>query len=221
MSDDPKAYVFDAYGTLFDVHSAVRRHAAALGPEAERVSELWRTKQLEYSWVRALMGRYRDFWSLTEDALDYALEAVPSANADARDDLLDAYRTLDCYAEVPDVLRALRERGVKTAILSNGSPGMLASATESAGIGALLDDTFSVDGLATFKVDPAVYQLVTDAYGLEPHEVAFQSSNRWDIAGASAFGFRCTWVNRSGAPDEYPHLRPERVVRDLSELIDG
>ena len=221
MSDDLKAYVFDAYGTLFDVHSAVRRHAAALGPEAERVSELWRTKQLEYSWVRALMGRYRDFWSLTEDALDYALMTVPSANANARDDLLNAYRTLDCYAEVPDMLRALRERGVKTAILSNGSPGMLTSAVESASIGTLLDDTFSVDGLATFKVDPAVYQLVTDAYGLEPHEVAFQSSNRWDIAGASAFGFRCTWVNRSGAPDEYPHLRPERVVRDLSELIDG
>ena len=216
--DEARAFVFDAYGTLFDVHSAVRRHMEAIGPEGARVSEIWRAKQLEYTWVRALAGRYRDFWSLTEEALDFALAAVSGANGAAREALLDAYRTLDAYAEVPLALTALRERGIKTAILSNGSPGMLSSAVESAGIGPLLDDVFSVDGLGTFKVTPETYRLVTDAYALEPHEVAFHSSNRWDIAGAAAFGFRCTWVNRTGQPDEYADLAPERVVRDLGSL---
>ena len=214
-----RAYVFDAYGTLFDVHSAVRRHMDAVGADGARLSEIWRNKQLEYSWVRALTGRYRDFWALTEDALDFAFASVPEANRGARDDLLDAYRTLDCYAEVPRVLAALRERSVRTAILSNGSPGMLRSAVESAGIGGVLDDCLSVDQLATFKTMPSVYAMVTEGYGVEPHEVAFQSSNRWDIAGATAFGFRCNWVNRTGAPDEYRDLSPERVIADLTELL--
>ena len=213
------AYVFDAYGTLFDVHSAVRRHMEAVGPEGPRLSEIWRTKQLEYTWVRALAGRYRDFWSLTEDALDFAFAAVPDANRGARDALLDAYRTLDCYAEVPEVLRALREDGARTAILSNGSPGMLHDAVQAAGLAELLDDAFSVDTLATFKVTPAVYALVTDAYGLEPDAISFQSSNRWDIAGAAAFGHRCVWVNRTGQPDEYGDMAPGLVVRDLRDLL--
>ena len=213
------AYVFDAYGTLFDVHSAVRKHIEAVGPEGPRLSEVWRAKQLEYSWVRALAGRYRDFWSLTEDALDFAFAAVPGADRSARDDLLAAYRTLDCYAEVPDVLRALRETGARTAILSNGSPGMLNDAVRAAGIGDLLDDVFSVDALATFKVRPEVYRLATEAYGLAPHQVSFQSSNRWDIAGAAAFGHRCVWVNRTGQPDEYADLAPGRTVSDLREFL--
>ena len=216
-----RAYVFDAYGTLFDVHAAVRRHMDAVGPDGARLSEIWRGKQLEYTWVRAPMGRYRDFWDLTEDALDFAFASVPGANRAARDDLLAAYRELDAYDEVPAVLRALREAGHKTAILSNGSPAMLESAVRAAGIGALLDDVLSVESLATFKTVPAVYAMVTDAYGCEPAEVAFQSSNRWDIAGATAFGFRCTWVNRSGAPDEYADLAPERVVSDLKGLLAG
>ena len=213
------AYVFDAYGTLFDVHSAVRRHMEAVGPDGPRLSEVWRNKQLEYSWIRALTGRYRDFWSLTEDALDFAFAAVPGADRNARDALLDAYRTLDCYEEVPDVLRALREGGARTAILSNGSPGMLRDAVEAAGIGDLLDDVFSVDPLATFKVTSDVYRLATDAYGLEPGDVSFQSSNRWDIAGAVAFGHRCVWVNRTEQPDEYTDLAPSTVIGDLRELL--
>ena len=211
-------FVFDAYGTLFDVHSAVRRHMDALGPDGPRLSDVWRLKQLEYSWVRALCGRYRDFWSLTEDALDFAFSAVSGANRAVRDDLLDAYRTLDCYKEVPDALRTLREAGHKTAILSNGSPAMLESAVASARLGDLLDEVFSVDALRSFKTAPEPYALVTDAYGVEPGAVRFHSSNRWDIAGATAFGFRSTWVNRTDQPDEYGELAPERVVRDLRSL---
>ena len=215
------AYVFDAYGTLFDEHSAVARNIDAVGPAGPRLSEVWRNKQLEYSWVRALCGHYRDFWSLTEDALDFAFAAVPEANREARASLLDAYRTLDCYGEVPEALRRLREVGHKTAILSNGSPDMLASAIESAGMGNVLDDVFSIEAVQTFKTAREAYAIVTDAYGIEPNEVAFHSSNRWDIAGATAFGFRCTWVNRTGQPDEYGDLAPERVVADLRGLGRG
>ena len=215
MSDAPTTYVFDAYGTLFDVHSAVRRHMDEVGEGGARLSEIWRTKQLEYTWVRALTGRYRDFRLLTEDALDFAFASVPTANRAARAALLDAYDRLDCYAEVPAALRALKDAGRRTAILSNGTPGMIEAAVAHAGIGDLLDDCFSVDALATFKTEPRIYAMVTDAYGVAPGEVAFHSSNRWDVAGATAFGFRCTWVNRTGAPDEYVELAPERIVASL------
>ena len=218
--DGVRAFVFDAYGTLFDVHSAVRRHMDAVGEGGARLSEVWRTKQLEYTWVRALTGRYRDFWALTEDALDYAFAAVPRADRRARDALLEAYRTLDAYDEVPDVLRALRGRGARTAILSNGSPGMLRAAMDGAGIAHLVDDCLSVDALGTFKTAPEVYRMAVEASGCEPGEIAFQSSNRWDIAGAAAFGFRSTWVNRTGQPDEYRDLPPERTVGDLRELLE-
>ncbi|MGI9400284.1 MAG: haloacid dehalogenase type II, partial [Rhizobiaceae bacterium] len=134
----PKAYVFDAYGTLFDVHSAVSRHSTLVGPNAARVSEIWRNKQLEYSWTRSTMGKYQDFWSLTEQALDFALEFVPDTNAQAKAELMKAYETLDCYEEVPAALESLKQRGHKLAILSNGSPDMLESAVSSAGLDRLL-----------------------------------------------------------------------------------
>jgi len=214
-----KAYVFDAYGTLFDVHSATSRHADIVGENPARVSEIWRNKQLEYTWVRTGMDRYKDFWQLTADALDFALEAVPGCNPDCRKTLLDAYMKLDCYAEVPDVLSALRKTGVKAAILSNGSPDMLSAAVNSAGLADLLDHQFSVDEIGIFKTDPASYAMVTDEYGIQPAEVAFQSSNRWDIAGATAFGFKCHWINRTNQPDEYKDLRPEKILGDLRGLI--
>lgn len=210
-------YVFDAYGTLFDVHAAVRKHAGAVGPEADRLSALWRTKQLEYSWTRALSGHYRDFWALTEDALNYAFAKV-GAPTDAREALLDAYRTLDAYAEVIDVLTALKQAGAVTAILSNGSPTMLELAVDAAGIGALLDDVISVDSLASYKPLPAVYELVTTRFRAFPQTVSFQSSNRWDIAGATAFGFRTVWINRTGEPDEYGDLPPAVTLSSLNGL---
>lgn len=211
-------YVFDAYGTLFDVHAAVRRHAAAVGPDADRLSALWRQKQLEYSWVRALAGQYRDFWALTEDALDFAFDKTPSAARESRADLLSAYRTLDAYPEVIDVLTTLRAAGAKTAILSNGSPDMLTAAVDGAGIAALLDAVISVDELRVFKPLPAVYELVTNEFRLFPDAVSFQSSNRWDIAGAAAFGFRTVWINRAGEPDEYRDLAPAVTLRSLTGL---
>lgn len=212
-------FVFDAYGTLFDVHSAVARFADVVGPEAPRVSEIWRNKQLEYSWTRAAMGQYKDFWQLTEEALDFALEFVSSANKSAKADLLNAYMTLDCYSEVPSVLEALQKSGAKTAILSNGSPHMLNSAIKSAGLDVLLDDVFSVDDVRTFKTMPATYQMVSDAWQVAPEEIQFQSSNRWDIAGAKAFGFKCNWINRTNLPDEYRDLQPDRILSDLEGLV--
>lgn len=218
----PLVYVFDAYGTLFDVHSAVARHRAAIGPEADRLSALWRTKQLEYTWTRSLMSRYRDFWALTEEALDFGIAATAvNVAAELRDDLLDAYRTLDAYPEVPGVLAVLKARGAATAILSNGTPKMLGAAIEAAGIGDLLDAVLSVDPLKLFKTAPRAYGLVGERFGCEPEEVSFQSSNRWDIAGASAFGFRTVWINRPGAPDEYGDLPPDRVLSGIDGLLVG
>lgn len=212
-------YVFDAYGTLFDVHAAVRRHAAAVGPDAARLSELWRQKQLEYSWVRSLMGRYLDFWTLTEQALDFALAAVPTADRSMRTTLLDAYRTLDCYPEVPKVLTALKATGVRLAILSNGSPRMLATAAASAKIDDVLDEIISVDAVRTYKTAPAVYDLVATRFRVFPDAVSFQSSNRWDVAGATVAGFRTVWLNRSGQADEYSDVPPAAVLPNLEGLL--
>lgn len=215
---DADAFVFDAYGTLFDVHSAVARHTEAVGPDAARLSEVWRTKQLEYSWVLSLAGHYEPFWTLTERALDYALARYPMVDPTVKPRLLDAYRTLDAHPEVAHMLKRLRARGARTGILSNGDPGMLKDAVASAGIGALLDAVLSVDAVRVFKTSPRAYELVGSTFGVRPEKVVFVSSNRWDIAGAAAFGFRPVWVNRAGLPDEYPGLQPEAVVADLGVL---
>lgn len=213
------AYVFDAYGTLFDVHAAVRRHAARVGPHAQALSELWRAKQLEYSWVLTLMGAYRDFWSLTEDALDFAFAKVPSADRALKADLLAAYWSLDCYPEVPRVLKALKASGARLAILSNGSPEMLASAVKSAALDNVIEEVFSVDLVKRFKTDPSVYDLVATGWRLYPKSVSFQSSNRWDIAGAAHFGFHTVWINRSGQPDEYQAHAPKLILPSLEGLL--
>jgi 2-haloacid dehalogenase len=215
------AYVFDAYGTLFDVHAAVRRHAEAIGPDGQLLSEIWRTKQLEYSWVRTLMGAYADFWQLTEQALDFAYARVPSANKGLRGDLLDAYLKLDCYPEVPSVLKALKASGAKLAILSNGSPAMLEPIVRAAALDTLLDEVFSVDDIRRFKTDQSVYEMVTSAWRLYPDAVSFQSSNRWDVAGATRAGFRTVWINRSGMPDEYADLPPAVILPSLEGLASA
>lgn len=212
-----RAYVFDAYGTLFDVHAAVRRHAEAIGPDSQRLSDTWRTKQLEYTWVRSLMGRYRDFWSLTEDALDYAITATAPDALPLKSALLEAYRELEAYPEVRDVLTRLKPK-TSLAILSNGSPEMLESAVESAGIGDLLDAIISVEPAGIFKTAPAAYDLVKERLAVSGDEVSFQSSNRWDIAGARAYGFRTVWINRTGQPDEYADLTPDATMASLDEL---
>lgn len=211
-------YVFDAYGTLFDVHAAVRKHMDAVGPDGPRLSAIWREKQLEYSWVRALMGEYADFWELTKQALDTAFALVPSANASAKEELLAAYWELDCYPEVPEVLKELREHGAKLAILSNAPLKMMEGALKNAGITDCFDEVFTVDILKTYKTDPQVYDLITTHFRMYPDAISFQSSNRWDVAGATKFGMRTVWINRAQMPDEYLDLSPAAVLKDLTGL---
>ena len=214
-------YVFDAYGTLFDTGAAVARHAEGLGEAGLRLAEIWRRKQLEYSWVRTLMGdRERNFWALTEDALDYAFAKVPEADRGMREALLEAYRDLDTFAEVPRALKALRDAGARLAILSNGSRAMLERAVRAAHIETLLDRVFSAEDVGVYKTAPEIYDLVTTTFRLYPSAVSFQSSNRWDVAGATRFGFRTVWINRTGEPDEYPDLPPKIVLPDLAGLPD-
>jgi 2-haloacid dehalogenase len=214
-----RAVIFDAYGTLFDVHSAVGRHLAAIGPDAARFSETWRAKQLEYSWVLSLAGRYEPFWTLTEQALDYTFARFPKIDPSIRPLLLDAYRALDAYPEIAQTLQALRARGLRTGILSNGDPGMLDAAVRSAGLSGSFDAILSVDAAQVFKTSPRSYDLVLNALSVAANEIVFISSNRWDIAGAAAFGFTAVWVNRLGLPDEYLHLAPSAMIASLEELV--
>ena len=212
------ACVFDAYGTLFDVHSAVGKHRPRLGDRADAVSGTWRTKQLEYTWQRTILDRYVDFWRVTADGLDYALEAHGVDDAALRDDLLHAYLRLDCYPEVPGVLNTLKDAGLLTAILSNGSPMMLEAAVESAGIGNMLDAVISVDELGRYKPSPEVYQLAMDTLEVGRGQVSFQSSNAWDAAAAATFGFRVAWCNRFGQACERLPDAPDVEIRTLDEL---
>lgn len=213
-----RAFVFDAYGTLFDVHAAVARYRDAAGPEADRFSEIWRLKQLEYAWLLSAAGHYVDFWTLTERALDHAFARCPSVDRALRPALLDCYFKLDAFPDTRAALAALKAKGARTAILSNGSPKMLSAAVENAKLGGELDAVLSVDAIRLYKPRADVYALVTDAFAIGPADVAFVSSNRWDVMGATAFGFRCVWVNRANMPDEYPEFAPVKVVRDLASL---
>jgi 2-haloacid dehalogenase len=213
----PRAFVFDAYGTLFDVHAAIGRHRAAAGPDADRFSEIWRSKQLEYTWTLTLAGRYVDFWTLTERALDFAFARFPSVDRALRPELLDAYWTLEAFADARAALRALKARGLSTAILSNGSPKILTAAVDAAGIGGDLDAVLSVDAIRRYKPRPEVYALVTERFGIAPADVVFVSSNRWDVMGAASFGFRTSWINRAKAPEEYGPA-PDAVLGDLNGL---
>jgi 2-haloacid dehalogenase len=214
----PRVHVFDAYGTLFDVHAAIARHRATAGPDADRFSEIWRLKQLEYAWTLTLAGHYVDFWTLTERALDYAFDRVPTVSRALRTKLLEAYLTLDAFADARAALTELKERGQRIAILSNGTPHMLEAAAQASGIAPLCDAVLSVDAVRMYKPRPEVYALVTDRFGVKPDEVAFVSSNRWDIMGAASFGFRAVWVNRAQMPQEYPHQSPVHTVSGLSAL---
>lgn len=200
-----EAVVFDAYGTLLDVHSAVARHAARLGPEAAAFSAEWRAKQLEYSWVRSLTGpqHHQDFWTCTTDALRHVCARFGVRDAALVQDLLEAYRRLDAYPEVPAMLEALRAQGMRTAILSNGAPMMLSDATRAAGISTQLDMLLSVEAVGVFKPDRRVYALAEQRLGLPAHRMAFVSANPWDTQAALAAGFRAIRVNRTNAPDEY------------------
>lgn len=213
-----RACVFDAYGTLFDFAAAGERCRKELGEQTDALSEIWRTKQLQYTWLRSLMGHHRDFWQVTADALDFALDALDIDDDKLRERLLTLYMELDPYPEVKRALATLRKAEVRTAILSNGSPGMLAAAVGSAGIESLLDEVISVEDVGIFKPHPNVYKLVQQRLGVEPGDIAYQSSNSWDACAASAFGFRAVWVNRSGQPRERIPKQPLLELKTLSDL---
>lgn len=216
--------VFDAYGTLFDVAAAARQAAsepacAAMKDCWPQLASHWRLKQLQYSWLRAITGAHTSFWEVTQNGLDWALDAVDLAGDPAlRQRLLDLYWELQAYPEVPDMLKALKAAGKQTAILSNGSPDMLDGAVQSAGLGAVLDDVLSVESVGIFKPDRRVYDLVGQRFGCAPDEVLFVSSNGWDAAAAAGYGFRTAWVNRAGEPvDRLPWI-PDTILSDLTGI---
>lgn len=214
----PEACVFDAYGTLFDLASAVARCDAVLGSQREPLSRLWREKQLQYTWLRSLQGRHADFWQVTGDALDFALESLGLDARDLRERLMDSYLTLDTFPEVPGVLERLRKSGVKTAILSNGTHKMLRAAISHAGIESLVDAVLSVEEVGIYKPHPKVYQLAVDRLEVERHTIVFLSSNGWDAWAASAFGMRVVWCNRYGQHPERLPGQPDYQVRSLADL---
>ena len=210
--------VFDAYGTLFDVNSAAARSRDELGPQAERLAELWRSKQLEYTWLRSLMGRHADFWQVTSDALDYAMAVLKLEGGGLRQRLMESYLSLDAYPEVPAVLSELQAAGLRCAILSNGSPRMLAAAVAASGIGSRLEAVLSVESVGIYKPHPSVYQLAVERMAIPAKGICFLSSNSWDVAGAAAFGFRAVWVNRRGQCRERLPSGPEAEMGTLAPL---
>ena len=214
------ACVFDAYGTMFDVHSAVAACRADIGPQAERLSDMWRTRQLQYSWLRSLMGAYADFWTVTGEALDVSMRALGLDNAALREKLMQLYLTLRAYPDVAPTLDRLRARGLRTAILSNGNHRMLKAAIDNAGIGAKLDAVLSVEDAGIYKPDPRVYQLAVDRLGLPAHQMCFLSSNAWDAHAAAHFGFRVLWCNRTQQPREALPGKLAGEIRSLDELPD-
>jgi 2-haloacid dehalogenase len=213
-----RACVFDAYGTLFDFASAAARCAEVPEDRRTALTALWRDKQLQYAWLRTLENRYADFWQVTGEALDFALESLDLANPSLRERLMELYLGLEPFAEVPAVLAALREAGFRTAILSNGSPAMLEALIKRSKLEAMFDAVLSADAVGVFKTHPKVYQYALDSLGLEAGAISFQSSNAWDAHGASDFGMRVVWCNRYGQRRERLPGRPDFEIRTLAEL---
>jgi 2-haloacid dehalogenase len=214
------ACVFDAYGTLFDVHSATASCLADLGGKADLLSRIWREKQLQYTWLRAAQARHADFWQVTSDALDFSLDVLGISNSRLRRRLMEAYLELQAYPDVSPVLDRLRGAGFKLAILSNGTPKMLASAVSNAGLAGKLDAMLSVEEAGVFKPHPSVYQLAVDRFGIASGSIAFISSNGWDVYAASAFGMRAAWCNRAGQKPERLPGKPDLVLPSLAKLPD-
>ena len=204
---------------LFDVNSAARQMQDVLGEKWQPLADTWRTKQLQYTWLRSLMARHADFWQVTGDALDFAMASVGIEDASLRERLMQLYFKLSAYPEVGDTLSRLKSAGMKLAILSNGSPQMLAAASENAGIGHLLDGVLSVEDVGIFKPHPSVYRMVIERFNLSPTRVCFVSSNAWDAHAAKAFGFNVAWCNRFGQQRERIPEPPDAEIQSLTELV--
>ena len=214
-----RACVFDAYGTLFDVHGPIRKHAAEIGPKAEELSRLWRQKQLEYSWLRSLMGVHADFWHVTGDALDYALETLAIDDPGLKDELMALYLKLEAYPDAKEALAAVKSRSLMTAILSNGSPSMLDSALRASGLDRHIDLVLSVEDVGIYKPSRRVYRHAQHKFQLpEASSICFVSANPWDAQGAAHFGFQAVRVDRSGLKEDRIPGKPAAVIADLAGL---
>jgi 2-haloacid dehalogenase len=217
--DTIKACVFDAYGTLFDFHAPVGRVSSRIGANADAVSNLWRQKQLQYTWLRSLMREHADFWQVTGEALDFALGFHGVNDKALRDELMELYLGLDAYDDARTALAALKQGGLITAILSNGSPHMLNGAVASAELAAVLDEVISIEDVGVFKPDPRVYELAVKRTGVDyPHEICFVSANTWDAQAGAHFGFRVARINRFGLPDDVMPGKPDVLLESLDEL---
>ena len=213
-----KAIIFDAYGTLFDVNSAAEKCKNKIGDKWEPFSNYWRTTQLEYTWLRSLMNRHKDFWQVTEDSLDKSMKAF-KINLSMRDELLNLYKILSTYNEVPEVLKTLKEKKFKLAILSNGTPTLLNELVKSNKLHKLFDDLFSIEQVGIYKPDSKVYDLPIKKYQIEKNEVAFLSANTWDVSGGGNYGYNAIWVNRNKNIFDNLDYKPNSEIKNLSELI--
>ena len=213
-----KAIIFDAYGTLFDVNSAAEKCKDKIGDKWERFANFWRTTQLEYTWLRSLMNRHKDFWQVTEDSLDKSIK-VFDIDPSMRNELLDLYKILSPYKEVPDTLKALREKKFKLAILSNGTPSLLDELVKSNHLENLFDDIFSIEQVGVYKPSSRVYDLPIKKYNINKSEVAFLSANTWDVSGGGNYGYQSIWVNRNDIIFDNLDFKPKYQIKDLNKLI--
>jgi 2-haloacid dehalogenase len=218
--DDIRACVFDAYGTLFDFSSPMRRRREKIGPQADRLNQLWRQKQLEYSWLRTLMGAYADFWQVTGEALDYAMKDCALSDPALRAELMELYLRIEPFPESVETLKLVKAARMRTAILSNGSPTMLTAAVNHSRMTPLLDAVISVDEIAIYKPHAEVYQRAVDRLQVEPAQVLFVSANPWDVAGAAHFGFNAAWCNRTESQADYLPGKPCAKIRSLAEIAE-
>ena len=214
-----KAIIFDAYGTLFDVNSAAEKCKDKIGDKWEAFANYWRTTQLEYTWLRSLMKRHKDFWQVTEDSLDKSMKVFNIDNS-MRNELLDLYKILSPYPEVPEILKSLKEKDYKLSILSNGTPSLLNELVKSNNLENLFDDVFSIEEVGIYKPDSKVYDLPIKKYKIQNNEVAFLSANTWDVSGGGNYGFNSIWVNRNNSVFDNLDYKPEHQIKNLKELIN-
>ena len=212
-----KAIIFDAYGTLFDVNSAAEKCKGKIGDKWESFANFWRTTQLEYTWLRSLMKRHKDFWQITEDSLDKSMKAF-NIDPKMKDELLNLYKVLSPFQEVPETLRILKEKNFKLAVLSNGTPSLLNQLVKSNNLDNLFDDLFSIEEVKIYKPDSKVYDLPIKKYEIKKNEVAFLSANTWDVSGAGNYGYNAIWVNRNNNIFDYLDYKPNNQIKSLTEL---